>query len=78
MDNVMTLAEFAAVMALSLGLALGLEWLCLRGAFLLLPSPARAQRRGTASRSAARRPSPAWARVPHKGWPRLGRAGLDR
>jgi len=37
MDNLIALGGLAAVMVLSLPLALGLDWLCLRGAFLLLP-----------------------------------------
>ena len=78
MENVMALGGFAAVMALSLLLALGLEWLCLRGAFLLLPSPQARVRRGAASYSARRSASFAWARVPHKGFGRLGKMGLDR
>jgi len=50
MDSVMALAGLAAVMALSLGLALGLEWLCLRGALLLLPSPAAQAERAALAR----------------------------
>ncbi|HJY86487.1 MAG TPA: hypothetical protein VKE24_06575 [Candidatus Acidoferrales bacterium] len=37
MNTVMTLAALATVTALSFAAALGMEWLCLRGAFLLLP-----------------------------------------
>jgi hypothetical protein len=41
MDNLIALGGFAAVMVLSLPLALGLDWLCLRGAFLLLSDSPR-------------------------------------
>ncbi len=41
MGNLVALGGFAAVMVLSLPLALGLDWLCLRGAFLLLPDSPR-------------------------------------
>jgi hypothetical protein len=37
MNTVMTLAGLGTVTALSFAVALGMEWLCLRGAFLLLP-----------------------------------------
>jgi|GEM_PF-2625930 len=78
MENVMALGGFAVVMALSLLLALGLEWLCLRGAFLLLPSPQARARRGAATYSARHPASFAWARVAHKGFARLGKTELDR
>ncbi len=41
MDNLIALGGLAAVMVLALPLALGLDWLCLRGAFLLLPDSPR-------------------------------------
>ncbi len=44
MDTVMTMAGLAAVMALSLPLALALMWLCLFGAFHLLPHSPRRDR----------------------------------
>jgi hypothetical protein len=37
MNTVMALAGLGTVTALSFAVALGMEWLCLRGAFLLLP-----------------------------------------
>ena len=36
MEQVMILSGWAAALGVSLGLALGLEWLCLRGVFLFL------------------------------------------
>ncbi len=79
MENVMVLAGLATAMALSLLLALGLEWLCLCGAFLLMPSPhARVRPGDTASHGVAVRASLAWARVPNRGLLRLRKAGLDR
>ncbi len=75
MDTVMGMAGLAAVMVLSLPLALALVWLCLFGAFHLLPhSPRRV--RGTAGpifRAAFR-----WPRAQSKGLPRAIKAGLDR
>ena len=74
MANGVDLAGLAAVMALSLALALGLEWLCVRGVFLLLPS-------ANARRSMGRAATPAAmirAMFPRKGLSRLGQAGLDR
>jgi hypothetical protein len=56
MENVMALAGLAAVLALSLVLALGLEWLCLRGAFLLMPSPHARPHRRIAQRGGASEP----------------------
>ncbi len=41
MGEAIAIGGLAAVMLLSLPLALGLEWLCLRGAFLLLPASPR-------------------------------------
>ncbi len=41
MGEAIAIGGLAAVMLLSLPLALGLEWLCLRGAFLLLPASSR-------------------------------------
>ena len=78
MENAMALGEFAAVMVLSLLLALGVEWPCLRGAFLLLPSPQARARHSAATYSARHRASFVWARVAHKGFARLGKTGLDR
>ena len=76
MDTVMAMAGLAAVMALSLPLALALMWLCLFGAFHLLPhSPRRV--RGTAGPvfgAAAFR----WPGAHSKGLPRAIKALLDR
>ena len=77
MENVMELAELAAVMVLSLPLALGLVWLSLLGAFQLLPNSPRRVR-------AAPRPAPEvsgglrWAVAHSKALPPAFRAGLDR
>ncbi len=76
MDTVMAMAGLAAVMALSLPLALALMWLCLFGAFHLLP---HSPRRG---RAAARLVFGAaafrWSGAHSKGLPRAFKAGLDR
>lgn len=74
MANWMDLTELAAVMVLSLALALGIEWLCLRGVFLLLPSP-------SAKRSIGHEASPAATirtMFLRKGFSRLSRAGFNR
>jgi len=70
----MDLAGLAAVTALSLVLALTIEWLCLRGVFLLLPlASARRSMRPAASPAATIR-----TMFPRKGLSRLSQAGLDR
>ncbi len=70
------LTALAAVMALSLPLALGLVWLCLLGAFHLLPH-ARRRLRAAAS-PALGTAGPEWAATHSKGLPRAFQAGLDR
>jgi hypothetical protein len=76
MDTVMAMAGLAAVMALSLPLALAVMWLCLFGAFHLLPhSPRRVRAAaGPVFRTAAFR----WPGAHSKGLPRAFKAGLDR
>ncbi len=76
MDNVMAMAGLAGVMALSLPLALGLVWLCLLGAFHLLPHSPRSVRAAAVPvfGAAAFR----WAVAHSKGLPRAFKAGLDR
>ncbi len=75
MENVKELAELAAVMALSLPLALGLVWLGLLSAFQLLPRPPR--------HVAPARPAHdilgglRWAVAHSKGLSRASRVGLD-
>ncbi len=74
MVNWMDVAGLAWVMALSLALALGIEWLCLRGVLLLLPSASARQSIGrAASLSAVTRTT-----FPRKGLPRLSQARFDR
>lgn len=76
MDTVMAMAGLAAVMALSLPLALALMWLCLFGAFHLLPHSPRRVRvaAGPVFGAAAFR----WPVAHSKGLPRAIKAGLDR
>ncbi len=74
MASWMDLTGLAAVTALSLALALTIEWLCLRGVFLLLPSASARRSIGPATSPAAmiRR------MFPRKELSRLSQAGLDR
>ncbi len=77
MENVMELAELAAVMVLSLPLALGLVWLSLLGAFQLLPNSPRRVRAAAQSApevSGGLR----WAMGHCEGLPRAFKAGLNR
>ena len=76
MESVMALAGLAAVMLLSLPLALGLVWLALLGTFHLLPNSPRRVR--AAACPAAEAPGRRWAVVHSKGLPRAFGAGPDR
>ncbi len=70
------LTALAAVMVLSLPLALALVWLCLLGAFHLLPQAPRRLR--AAASPALGAVGLKWAVTHSKGLPRAFRAGLDR
>lgn len=62
MESLMALTGMTVTMGLSLWLALALGWLCLRGAFHLMPANgARAARRLRVIPGAPRQPQARWA-----------------
>jgi len=88
MENLMALVGHAGALAVSVSLSAALVWLCLHGAFSLLPTANLGTRRGLrgATRFAARPAAIGWRRrttrfvVPEaaKGLSRAYKAGLDR
>jgi len=62
MDNVMALAGLAALLTLTLPIALGLVWLLMEGTFRLLPGAPRTTR--SAPSEMAQGVKPAWALPP--------------
>ena len=63
MDEVMALGGLAAILSLSLPIALALEWLCLRGVFRFLPAVGGVERvpRAASQRLSVAAPRPATA-----------------
>lgn len=76
MENLITFGWVAVVTALSLALAVGLEWLLLRAAFLLLPGRSGGIR--VVPRLSTRGAVLRWAFLQSRGLPGAEKTGLHR